>query len=83
MVEFYLAVQVRHFVFMYVCLKVIILFGSKSEKYLVLSLQAECVRKRQYGYVESAALLAASGRRQKSKTMFTLYRFGKNWNTDD
>ena len=29
-----------------------------------LPLQAECVRKRQYGYVESAALLAASGERQ-------------------
>ena len=51
---------------MYVWLRVIILFASESEKYLVLSLQAECVRKRQYGYVESAALLAASGGRQKN-----------------
>ena len=29
--------------------------------YILLAPQAECVRKRQYGYVESAALLAASG----------------------
>ena len=68
---------------MYVWLRVIILFGSESKKYLVLPIQAECVRKRQYGYVESAALLAASGRRQKSKTMYTMNRFGKNWNKDD
>ena len=46
---------------MYVWLKVIVPFCSKNKKYLLLSLQAECVRKRQYGYVESAALLAASG----------------------
>ena len=67
---------------MYVWSRVIILFASESKKYLVLPLQAECVRKRQYGYVESAALLAASGGRQK-KTMYTMNRFGKNWNKDD
>ena len=34
---------------------------------LKLPLQAECVRKRQYGYVESAALLAASGKQHHSR----------------